>query len=212
MTYISILIGSLSLIAIPFLTGFYSKDLILELALAQFNLSSLVIYVIGVLAAFLTAYYSFRLLLIIFSSRANGTFSHYSTLHEGSLLLLGPILLLLGFSVSLGYLMKEIFGGLGSPLISTVFPIHNIIVGSEFGLSSFEKIIPLMASLLGAFVAILLYHSTLFNSASLIQAYKGGALYFTLITKFLIDVVYNQAIVHNSLAIGLLTNKILDRG
>lgn len=196
------------MIAIPFLTGFYSKDLILELALAQFNLSSLVIYVIGVLAAFLTAYYSFRLLLIIFSSRANGTFSHYSTLHEGSLLLLGPILLLLGFSVSLGYLMKELFGGLGSPLISTVFPIHNIIVGSEFGLSSFEKIIPLMASLLGAFVAILLYHSTLFNSA----IYKGGALYSTLITKFLIDVVYNQAIVHNSLAIGLLTNKILDRG
>jgi len=62
LTYVSVLIGSLSLMAVPYLTGFYSKDLLLELSFAFFNILSIFIYFIGTFAAILTAFYSTRLL------------------------------------------------------------------------------------------------------------------------------------------------------
>jgi NADH-ubiquinone oxidoreductase chain 5 len=62
LTYVSVLIGSISLMAVPYLTGFYSKDLLLELSFAFFNIFSVFIYFVGTLAAFITAFYSTRLL------------------------------------------------------------------------------------------------------------------------------------------------------
>lgn len=204
LSYVCMLIGSLSLIAIPFLTGFYSKDLILELALAQYTLGSLVIYSLGVLAAFLTAFYSFRLLHLVFIGSTNGSLAHYSKVHEGSILLLMPILILLLLSIILGFLLKESFGGLGSPLLSTVLPTHSLITGSEFSLSTFDKMLPLIASISGAVCATLIV-----NTSGL---YTTGAGYNVLISKFLIDVIYNQLLVNKALNLGLLTNKVLDRG
>jgi NADH-ubiquinone oxidoreductase chain 5 len=61
-TYIMVLIGSLSLLAFPFLTGFYSKDFLLEFVFSIYSINSLFIYFIGVTAAFFTAFYSFRLI------------------------------------------------------------------------------------------------------------------------------------------------------
>ena len=54
-TYTAILIGSLSLMAFPFLTGFYSKDLILEVALGQYEVSGNVAYWLGTISAVFTA-------------------------------------------------------------------------------------------------------------------------------------------------------------
>jgi len=62
LTYICVLVGSISLMAVPYLTGFFSKDFILELSFAFFNVMSIFIYFIGTFAAFLTAFYSTRLL------------------------------------------------------------------------------------------------------------------------------------------------------
>jgi NADH-ubiquinone oxidoreductase chain 5 len=61
-TYILVFIGSLSLLAMPFLTGFYSKDLLLEFVFSMYSINSLFIYFLGVIAAFFTAFYSFRLI------------------------------------------------------------------------------------------------------------------------------------------------------
>ena len=61
-TYIMVIIGSLSLLAMPFLTGFYSKDMILEFTYARFNITSFFLFLLGILAAFFTAFYSTRLL------------------------------------------------------------------------------------------------------------------------------------------------------
>jgi NADH-ubiquinone oxidoreductase chain 5 len=57
-----VMIGSLSLLAIPFLTGFYSKDMILEFTYARFNLDGFFLYILGICAAFFTAFYSTRLI------------------------------------------------------------------------------------------------------------------------------------------------------
>ena len=67
-TYAMMVIGSLALIGFPFLTGFYSKDVILEVAYAKYTLSGNFAYWLGSLAALFTSYYSFRLLFLTFFS------------------------------------------------------------------------------------------------------------------------------------------------
>lgn len=61
-TYSLMLIGTMSLVGFPFLTGFYSKDSILEIAFVSFTFVGLFAYWFGTLSVFLTAFYSFRLL------------------------------------------------------------------------------------------------------------------------------------------------------
>jgi proton-translocating NADH-quinone oxidoreductase chain L len=70
-TYGMMLIGSLSLMGMPFLTGFYSKDVILEVAYGSYTNAGHFAYVLGSMAAFLTAFYSFRLLYLTFLSKPN---------------------------------------------------------------------------------------------------------------------------------------------
>jgi len=65
-TYIAFFIGSLAIMGFPFLTGFYSKDLLLELVFCRFYLDSSFIYFLGVVSAFFTSVYSIRLLLFVF--------------------------------------------------------------------------------------------------------------------------------------------------
>jgi NADH-ubiquinone oxidoreductase chain 5 len=65
-SYNMMLIGSLALIGFPFLSGFYSKDLILESAYSQYKIQSIFSYNLGTLSAFFTAFYSGRLLYLTF--------------------------------------------------------------------------------------------------------------------------------------------------
>src|SRR5215470_3976752 len=65
-TYSAILVGTFSLLATPFLTGFFSKDLIIELAYGRYNLSGTYAFILGSITAGLTAFYSFRLINLVF--------------------------------------------------------------------------------------------------------------------------------------------------
>lgn len=81
-TYTMIVIGSLSLMGFPYLTGFYSKDLILELAYDQYYLAFA--HWLGVFSALLTAAYSLRLIYLTFISNTNAKKEVFSQAHEGS--------------------------------------------------------------------------------------------------------------------------------
>ena len=83
-TYVLMLIGSLALIGFPFLTGFYSKDRILELAYSQYTINGFWIYGVGTLAAGFTAFYSARLLFLTFYSRYNGFSFTLKSIHESA--------------------------------------------------------------------------------------------------------------------------------
>ena len=76
------LIGSLALMGFPFLTGFYSKDVILEVAFAKYDIVSFFAYVLGISAAFFTAFYSIRLLFLTFLSGPSGYHSVIIGAHE----------------------------------------------------------------------------------------------------------------------------------
>jgi NADH-quinone oxidoreductase subunit L len=68
-TYYCFWIGSLAIMGFPFLTGFYSKDLILESAYSRFIINATFIYTLGLLAAICTAIYSMRLVFLVFLER-----------------------------------------------------------------------------------------------------------------------------------------------
>jgi NADH-ubiquinone oxidoreductase chain 5 len=79
------LIASLSLVAIPFMTGFFSKDFILESAYGQYNYSSITIYVIAVIGAIFTTLYSLKVLYLTFLTNPNGPVLSYKHAHESDI-------------------------------------------------------------------------------------------------------------------------------
>ena len=130
-------IGSLSLLATPFLTGFYSKDLIIELAYAKYSFSGTFSYYLLSITAGLTAFYSFRLIMLTFLTIPNGSKIKYLNVHESSLIVIISLLTLAIFSIFFGYLFSDLFIGIGNNAFSSSMFIHpkNInLVESEFSL------------------------------------------------------------------------------
>src|ERR1700712_2354322 len=113
-TYSVMLVGTLSLLATPFLTGFYSKDLILELAYGQYSFSGMYAYILGSITAGITAFYSFRLISLVFLTVPNGQKESYLHSHESNLAVIIPLLILALFSIFFGYVFSDLFVGVGS--------------------------------------------------------------------------------------------------
>jgi NADH-ubiquinone oxidoreductase chain 5 len=158
-SYSVILIGSLALIGFPFLTGFYSKDLILEAAFAKQSSFSIFCYILGTASVFCTSFYSTRLLLMVFLVEPNGNKFIILKAHESSYKMGIPLIILALLSICIGYLSKDLFVGMGTPFWGNAIYINSenfIKADSEFILYIF-KIIPLILSFLGAFTAIAIY-------------------------------------------------------
>jgi NADH-ubiquinone oxidoreductase chain 5 len=81
-TYVMLLIGSLSLMGFPFLTGYYSKDLILEYAFANYTLAGTIVYLLGLVTAFLTSFYSLRIIVLTFITYTNAYKTVVKKIHE----------------------------------------------------------------------------------------------------------------------------------
>ncbi len=110
-TYIFMLIGTLALTGFPFLSGFYSKDAIIEFA--YLNNSSIGNYAvtIGILTAFLTSIYSWRLFFKTFHGPYNNKKIPLDQTHESPLVMLLPLVFLGVGAIFSGYLFKNIFIG-----------------------------------------------------------------------------------------------------
>jgi NADH:ubiquinone oxidoreductase subunit 5 (subunit L)/multisubunit Na+/H+ antiporter MnhA subunit len=78
-------IGSLALTGFPFLTGFYSKDVIIEYSYGTYTCYGLYAFVLGLATACITAFYSIRLLYLVFFTPSNNSRLIVQTLHETSI-------------------------------------------------------------------------------------------------------------------------------
>lgn len=101
LTYSVMLIASLSLVAVPFMTGFYSKDFILESSYGQFYLSGTIVYFVATIGAMFTTLYSAKVLYLTFLANPNGPLSSYKHAHEGDIFLTLPLIILSIFLYSL---------------------------------------------------------------------------------------------------------------
>jgi len=90
LSYSVMLIASLSLVAFPYMTGFYSKDFILESAFGQFYFSSIVVYFIATIGAIFTTLYSVKVLYLTFLANPHGPLINYKQAHEGDIFMSLP--------------------------------------------------------------------------------------------------------------------------
>lgn len=217
LTYSVMLIGSLALAGFPFLTGFYSKDIILEVSSVFWNnnthsnFGSLACW-LGILSAFFTSFYSFRLIYLTFLNNTNATKSILNYSHESSFFIVFPLIILGIFSIFVGYLFRDFFIGLGNITWNNVvffWPKYNYYAESEF-LPIFSKWIPFFFTLAGFLLASFL---NLFSFYSIRFISSLNFLFFLISKKWFFDFFYNKFIVYTILNFGyMISYKNIDRG
>src|ERR1700712_2746475 len=196
LTYSVMLIASLSLVAFPFMTGFYSKDFILESAYGQFFFSGTVIYFIATIGAMFTTLYSVKVLYLTFLTNPNGPVVNYKNAHEGDIYMSLPLIILAVFSIFFGYITKDIFIGLGSGFFADnsifIHPTHEIMLDTEFAVPTLFKLLPLIFTISLSVIAIIFSE---FLPKSLIN-FKFTRLGYNLFgffnQRFLIELFYNK--------------------
>jgi NADH-ubiquinone oxidoreductase chain 5 len=218
-TYTSMLVGSIALAGFPFLTGFYSKDLILEIIVIKYNYDAFFAYVLASLATFFTSFYSFRLLVLSFLVNYKGARVLIYKAHESSIFMSFPLLLLAFFSIFIGFLCKDLFLGFGTNFWLNSFFIENYFVETSEFLPIYIKLLPFFFSSFGIILAIFVYNYSftyifrffiLFNNNFNII---NKNIYFFFAKKWYFDLIYSKYIVKFFLYIShKFTFKLIDRG
>lgn len=153
--YINVLIGSFALAGFPFLAGFFSKDLIIEISNTEYWLNGQFLYWLSSIAAILTMYYSIRLIIFVFLNKFNGfkfiiKNHHKTTIFE--ILLLGFLGLL---SITTGFYFKDVFLGFGTNYFNnSILIIPNIWnqIELEF-IPALIKLLPVITGLISFFIS-----------------------------------------------------------
>jgi NADH-ubiquinone oxidoreductase chain 5 len=216
LTYSVMLIASLSLVAFPFMTGFYSKDFILESAYGQYYFSGTVVYIIATIGAMFTTLYSVKVLYLTFLTNPNGPLINYKNAHEGDIFMSSPLMILAVFSIFFGFVTKDMFIGLGSGFFSDnalfIHPSHEIMLDTEFGVPTLFKLLPLLFTISLSVIAILLseFLSTILISFKLSRT--GYNIFSFFNQRFLIESFYNRYITGVVLKLGGQTTKVIDKG
>jgi len=112
-TYILMIIGTLALTGFPLLSGFYSKDAIIEFAYLRGNTVGYYASGIGVFTAFLTSIYSWRLIFKTFHGSFNNKSIKIEETHESPIVMLIPLILLSIGAIFAGFFFKDLFVGHG---------------------------------------------------------------------------------------------------
>ena len=110
-TYAFMIIGTLALTGFPFLSGFYSKDAIIEFAYLKGNTTGYYAAGIGILTAVLTSIYSWRLIFKTFHGDYNNKKININEMHESPLVMLLPLFILAIGAIFAGFLFKDLFIG-----------------------------------------------------------------------------------------------------
>jgi NADH-ubiquinone oxidoreductase chain 5 len=219
LTYSVMLIASLSLAAIPFMTGFYSKDFILESVYGQYHLSSIIVYFIATIGAMFTTLYSVKILYLTFLTNPNGPLVNYkqaNAAHEGDIFMSMPLIILALFSIFFGYITKDIFIGLGSSFFSDnglfIHPLHEITLDTEFAVPTVFKLLPLFFTIILSIISIIF---TEFYPKLLIK-FKLSIIGYNIFSffnqRFLIEFFYNRYISGIILKLGGQATKVMDKG
>lgn len=215
-TMLCIIVGSLAIMGIPFLAGFYSKDVILELAVSSYIIDGVFLYFMALFAAFCTSVYSIRMLVFVFFFNPKG--SHTVSPVEADHYMTVVLATLLVFSCIVGYMFCDYFLGFGTPALSdsvaylplSYFYSNTLLVGPWI------KNLPLIVSIGGWILGLWLMYSLRFNTNNAYLRYLLLNLNYVLITALYNPLFFNT--LYNNIFIGMykysyyIHTKTLDKG
>ena len=202
-TYALMWVGSLALAGIPFFAGYYSKDLILEAAWAASSNSGYFAFWLGCLAAFLTAFYSWRVLLLTFHGNFNSSKEVLDHVHESPIVMLIPLFVLAFGAIFsgwyfyndfVGYNWKEFWGN--SIFISEK---HKAFKLAHY-VPLWVKYLPIFLAILGILCAYLFY--VLNPNLPKILSKKFSPIYNLFFNKWYFDELYDYLFVKSFIKFG----------
>jgi NADH-quinone oxidoreductase subunit L len=204
-TYAVMWIGSLALAGIPFFAGYFSKDMILEAAWGAHTGVGRFAFTLGIAAAFMTAFYSWRLIYLTFHGEPRADHHTMEHVHESPLVMTVPLAgLALGavFAGWLGYqnFVGEHREGFWKGAIK-VLESHDSIEAAHHG-PALVGLLPLFVSLAGIALASWMYLLRPGSAARLAQTFPG--LYRFLLNKWYFDELYDFLFVRPAFRLGRL--------
>ena len=202
-TYILMLVGTLSLVGFPFFSAYYSKDLIMELVFLDNSFFSNYVFINSVLVVFLTSFYSFRLLLYVFHGKNKSDEKVLAHVHEAPNIMLLPLVVLSFFSIFSGLAFKDYFFGIDSIVFwgdSLVNISLNVPESVIYQIPFYIKKLPLLNVILGFLFSIVM----ILHFAELKDLLKKKLKYLVLFLKrsWFFDDFYNFIFVKSSNYIG----------
>jgi NADH-quinone oxidoreductase subunit L len=207
-TYALMIIGTLALTGFPFLSGFYSKDEIIEFAYLRGNTTGYYAAGIGIITAFLTSIYSWRLIFKTFHGKYNNKDIDIHETHESPLVMLIPLILLSIGAIFAGYIFKELFIGYNG--------VSNFWQDSIFFLEPLSTEHPplwfliLTPTLVISSIPIAYYFFVKNKNLPDQIANVNKPLYNFLLNKWYFDELYDALIVSPSKKLGLFLWKFFD--
>jgi len=207
-TYALMWIGSLALAGIGIddvfgMAGFYSKDLILESAIASGKWYGTFAYILGMITVFFTAFYSWRLIILTFHGKPRADHHTMEHVHESPWIMLGPLMPLALGAIFAGWYAWDWFGGEGRQAFWNgsifVVPQDDSIAAAE-RIPEWEKWCPLAIALPGIFFAYVFYMMKPEWPGKLARAL--GGLYRLVFNKYYFDEIYDFIFVRGAFFLG----------
>ncbi|HEY1797900.1 MAG TPA: NADH-quinone oxidoreductase subunit L [Stellaceae bacterium] len=201
-TYVLMWIGSLSLAGIPFFSGYFSKDTILAASWASGSAVGRYSFCLGTFTAFLTAFYSWRLIIMTFHGEEHADHETMHHVHESPWVMLIPLFVLAAGAAFLGYFTEPWF--VGEHRVTfwkgaiEVLPGHDSIGAAES--IGWVGYLPLVAALGGILVAYICYMWKPGIPAA--TAMRFRALYLFLYNKWYFDELYDRLFVNTAFSLG----------
>ena len=209
-TWILMIIGTLALTGFPFLSGFYSKDAIIEFAYLRGNTTGYYAAGIGIFTAFLTSIYSWRLIFKTFHGKYNNQKLKKDSMHESPMVMILPLVILAIGAISSGYLFKELFIGHES---SYSFWKNSIKFLEPLNTNHPPTWLMLLTPILVVSSIPIAHYLFIKNKTILEELIKSNKpLYKFLLNKWYFDELYNLIFVKFSKNIGLFFWKKIDVG
>ena len=190
-TYGVMWVGSLALAGIPFFAGYYSKDAILEAAWVRGSAPALYGWVCGTVAAFLTAFYSWRLIILTFHGKPRMDDHVWEHVHESPWVMIGPLLVLAAGAAGTGFAFAHYFIGEGWQEFwgASIFnaPDNHVLAHIE-GVPLLPGYAPTVAGVVGIALAYWFYMFAPALPVRLADAFP--AVYRFLLNKWYFDELY----------------------
>tara|TARA_B100001248_G_scaffold83894_1_gene61166 strand:+ start:8369 stop:10297 length:1929 start_codon:yes stop_codon:yes gene_type:complete len=211
-TWIVMLIGTLGLTGAPLMSGYYSKDGIIEAAFVSQTEGNLYAFYLLVLSALLTSFYSWRLIFLTFNGKSNIPTEIFSKIHESPKVMLFPLFTLSIFTIFSGvyfvdYFMYHDYQYLWQS--SIYLSENNHVIESIHYVPKWVKYSPLVMMVIGLITAVIFY--LLYPKVPKFLSSQFNPVYKFLLNKWYFDEIYEFIFVRNISRIGNFLSNFGDK-